>query len=79
MARLLDKDALFVNEGELVLLETTLDADIGCYQMYEGGISFEGLNISDDFPFGEYGETWRVWDLLVVIPTIAELDTMEPW
>lgn len=84
MARLLKKDNLDVNAGELVLLEMTNDAYVGTYQMYGDGvswhgISFDGLGLADDFPLDEYGETWRVWDLLVVVPTIAELDMREPW
>ena len=84
MARLLRKDNLDIYEGELVLLETTTETFVGTYQMYgdwveHHGISFEGLGLADDFPLDEYGETWRIWDLLVVVPTTAELDSMVLW
>lgn len=84
MARLIEKDFLDVNEGELVLLETKTETFVGTYQMYGDGvkylgISFEGLGLSDDFDLSEYGVTWRIWDLLGSLPTTAELDMMEPW
>lgn len=79
VARLIEKDALPAYAGDVMLVETTLEISIGIYEMYDGGISFEGLGLENDFDLKEYGETWRIWDIGIVVPTMAELDYTKPW
>ena len=53
MARLIEKDALPAYAGDVMLVETTLEISIGIYEMYDGGISFEGLGLENDFDLKE--------------------------